>query len=63
MGMRHGGNTEAADAGLTDAQLRALSGHKTLPPCSGMLKIPEKQRRVGARETLDARTKKGGLSE
>jgi hypothetical protein len=29
MGLRHGGNTEGGDAGLTDAQLRALSGHKT----------------------------------
>ena len=29
MGLRHGGNTEGADADLTDAQLRALSGHKT----------------------------------
>ncbi len=27
MGLRHSGNTEVAD--LTDAQLRALSGHKT----------------------------------
>jgi hypothetical protein len=26
---RHGGHTDAADAGLTDAQIRALSGHRT----------------------------------
>jgi hypothetical protein len=29
MGLRHGGNVEGAEAGLTDAQLRALSGHRT----------------------------------
>jgi len=29
MGLRHGGNTEGADADLTDPQLRALSGHRT----------------------------------
>jgi hypothetical protein len=28
--LRHGGNTEGADAGLSDAQLRALSGHKMI---------------------------------
>lgn len=29
MGLRHGGNVEGADSDLTDAQLRALSGHRT----------------------------------
>jgi hypothetical protein len=29
MSLRHSGNIEGADAGLIDAQLRALSGHKT----------------------------------
>ncbi len=29
MGLRHGGNVEGAETGLTDAQLRALSGHRT----------------------------------
>jgi hypothetical protein len=28
MGIRHGGNVEGANAGLTEAQLRSLSGHK-----------------------------------
>lgn len=28
---RHGGITDAADAGLTDARIRALSGHRTTP--------------------------------
>ena len=29
MGLRHGGSTESGDADLTDAQIRALSGHRT----------------------------------
>jgi hypothetical protein len=31
MGLRHGGNVEGADAGLTDAQLRALSQNHRSP--------------------------------
>ena len=55
MGLRHGGNTEGADADLTDAQLRALSGHKS----SALLLYARdtmKQRRDGARKRRDART-------
>lgn len=33
MGLRHGGNTEGADANLSDAQMRALSGHRTTQHC------------------------------
>jgi hypothetical protein len=29
MGLRYGGVTESGNADLTDAQIRALSGHKT----------------------------------
>jgi Phage integrase family len=58
MGLRHGGNTEGADADLTDAQLRALSGHKTASMTALYAKQTMKQRREGARKRLAARTKK-----
>jgi hypothetical protein len=57
MGLRHGGNTEGADADLTDAQLRALSGHKTAAMTVLYAKQTMKQRRVGARKRLAERTK------
>jgi hypothetical protein len=57
MGLRHGGNTEGADADLTDAQLRALSGHKTASMTALYAKQTMKQRREGARKRLAARTK------
>ena len=63
MGLRHGGNTEGADAGLTDAQLRALSGHKTANMTVIYARETMKQRRAGARKRLEARTKGGNLSE
>lgn len=63
MGLRHGGNTEAADAGLTDAQMRALSGHKTNAALLRYAQPTVEQRRMGARKRLNARTKGGGLSE
>jgi hypothetical protein len=63
MGLRHGGNTEGADAELSDAQLRALSGHQTAAMVQLYAKATMKQRRAGARKRLDARTKRGGLSE
>ena len=56
MGLRHGGNTEGADADLTDAQLRALSGHKTASMTALYAKQTMKQRREGARKRLAART-------
>jgi hypothetical protein len=63
MGLRHGGNIEGAEAGLTDAQLRALSGHKTTAALLRYAQVTEDQRRVAARKRLDARTKRGNLSE
>ena len=63
MGLRHGGNVEGAEAGLTDAQLRALSGHLTTAALLRYAQTTKEQRRAGARMRLDARTKKGGLSE
>jgi Phage integrase family len=63
MGLRHGGNTEGADANLTDAQLRALSGHKSASMTVLYAKQTMKQRREGARKRLEARTKGGNLSK
>jgi hypothetical protein len=63
MGLRHGGNTEGADAELSDAQLRALSGHRTAAMVHLYAKQTMKQRRAGARKRLDARTKREDLSK
>jgi hypothetical protein len=63
MGFRHGGNVEGAEAGLTDAQLRALSGHRTTAALLRYAQTTKQQRRAGARKRLEARTKKGRLSE
>jgi hypothetical protein len=61
---RHGGHTDAADAGLTDAQIRALSGHKTAAMIAVYAKSTMGQRLQGARIRRDARrTKAGNLSE
>jgi hypothetical protein len=63
MGLRHGGNTEAGDADLTDAQIRALSGHKTAAMTALYTKVTMRQRRTGARKRLEARTKGENLSK
>lgn len=63
MGLRHGGNTEGADAELTDAQLRALSGHRTANMTVIYARETMKQRREGARKRRNARTEKGDLSK
>jgi hypothetical protein len=63
MGLRHGGNTEGADAGLTDAQLRAQSGHNTSAMTALYAKETMEQRKAGARKRRDARTKRKDLSE
>jgi hypothetical protein len=63
MGLRHGGNVEGADADLTDAQLRALSGHRTTAALLRYAHTSKQQRRAGARKRLEARTKRGNLSE
>ena len=49
---RHGGHTDAADAGLTDAQIRALSGHKTAAMISVYAKRTKDQRLGAARKRL-----------
>jgi hypothetical protein len=63
MGLRHGGNIEGAEANLTDAQLRALSGHRTTAALLRYAQATEAQRRVAARKRLESRTKRGNLSE
>jgi hypothetical protein len=60
---RHGGHTDGADAGLTDAQMRALGGHKTTAALLRYAKDTETQRRDGARKRLNKRTEGGNLSE
>jgi hypothetical protein len=60
---RHGGHTDGSDSGLTDAQMRALGGHKTTAALLRYAKETDKQRQIGARKRLNARTKKGNLSE
>ncbi|WP_461353783.1 hypothetical protein [Bradyrhizobium sp. USDA 4454] len=63
MGLRHGGNVEGADANLTDAQLRALSGHKTTAALLRYAQATTQQRKSGARMRLNARTKGAQISE
>jgi len=60
---RHGGHTDGADAELSDAQMRALGGHKTTAALLRYAKDTDKQRRTGARKRLNARTKSDALSE
>jgi integrase len=63
MGLRHGGNTESGNADLTDAQIRALSGHKTSAMTALYTKATMRQRQAGARKRLEERTKGGNLSK
>jgi integrase len=63
MGLRHGGNTESGNADLTDAQIRALSGHKTSAMTALYTKATMRQRRAAARKRLQERTKEGNLSK
>jgi hypothetical protein len=60
---RHGGHTDGADSGLTDAQMRALGAHKTTAALLRYAKETEEQRRDGARKRLNKRTERGNLSE
>jgi hypothetical protein len=62
MGLRHGRLTEASDAGLSDAQMMALSGHRTRAALLRYSQVTPKQRKVGARLLRDG-TKQGDLSE
>jgi integrase len=63
MGLRHGGSTESGNADLTDAQIRALSGHSTTAMTALYTKQTMRQRRAGARKRLEERTKRGNLSK
>src|SRR5260221_5000216 len=63
MGLRHGGNSEGANAGLTDAQLRALSGHKTIAALLRYVPASAEQQKSGSRKRLESRTTKGQVSE
>jgi integrase len=63
MGLRHGGNTEGGNADLTDAQQRALSGHKTAAMTALYTKATMRQRRIAARKRLEERTKVAHLSK
>ncbi|WP_354059331.1 hypothetical protein [Bradyrhizobium sp. RT6a] len=63
MGLRPGGNTEGGDAGLTDAQLRALSGHRSPNMTILYTQNSMQQRRAAARLRRNSRTKGGQISE
>ena len=60
---RHGGHTDGADSGLTDAHMRALGGHKTTAALLRYAKDTEEQRRDGTRKRLNERTERANLSE
>jgi hypothetical protein len=60
---RHGGHTEGADSELTEAQMRALGGHKTSAALYRYAKETKAQRRIAARKRRDSRRNKGDLSE
>jgi hypothetical protein len=62
MGLRHGGLTESANAGLSDAQMRALSGHRSAAVLLRYAQGTPKQRKDAARKRRDG-TKRGDLSE
>lgn len=63
MGLRHGGSTESGNAELTDAQIRALSGHTTAAMTALYTKATMRQRQIGGRKRLEERTKGGNLSK
>jgi hypothetical protein len=54
---RHGGLTEAADADLTDRQMRALSGHRTAEILDVYAKRTRTQRMMAAKKRRDFRAK------
>ena len=61
MGLRHGGNTESGNAGLTDAQIRALSGHKTAAMTALYTKATIRQRQKLVHANALKRERKGGI--
>jgi hypothetical protein len=60
---RHGGFTEAADADLSDAEMRAAGRHKSAKVLPTYAKRTMKQVEAGARKRRAARTKADNLSE
>jgi hypothetical protein len=60
---RHGGHTDGADSGLTDAQMRALGAHKSTAALLRYAKDTETQRQIAGRKRLKSRTERGNLSE
>jgi hypothetical protein len=60
---RHGGFTEAADADLTDAEIRAQGRHKSAKVLPRYAKRTMRQVEAGAKKRRTARTDSGHLSE
>jgi hypothetical protein len=60
---RHGGHTDGADSGLTDAQMRALGAHKSTAALLRYAKDTETQRQIAGRKRLKSRTERGNMSE
>jgi hypothetical protein len=60
---RHGGFTEAADADLTDAEIRAQGRHKSAKVLPRYAKRTMKQVAAGAQKRRAMRTNDGHLSE
>jgi hypothetical protein len=60
---RHGGFTEGADAGLSDAELRAQGRHKSAKVLPTYAKRTMKQVATGAKKRRSTRTDGGHLSE
>jgi hypothetical protein len=54
---------ESGNAELTDAQIRALSGHTTAAMTALYTKATMRQRQIGGRKRLEERTKGGNLSK
>ena len=63
MGFRHGGLTELGEAGATDQEMMATSGHKTRGILTVYSKRTPQQAANAARKRQAWRTKKEGLSE
>jgi hypothetical protein len=60
---RHGGFTEAGDADLTDAEIRAQGRHKSAKVLPLYVKRTMKQVAAGAKKRRSARTNREDLSE
>jgi len=60
---RHGGMTELGDADLTDAQIRAISRHKSSRTLPRYVKSTQRQIVAGTKKRRQVRTKRADLSE